>query len=153
VYTDSDFVGSIDDRKSTSGYVFILGSGEVAWASKKQPIVTLSSTDAEHVATTTTACQVVWIRIILNELLHEKNGSTQIVCDNKSSIALSKNHVFHKQSKHIDTRYHFIQELVNRKEIYVQFCRSEEQFANIFKKHLENELFKIHTDNIGVCKL
>jgi hypothetical protein len=153
VYIDSDFVGSIDDRKSTSGYVFILGSGEVAWASKKQPIVTLSSTDAEHVATTTTACQVVWIRIILNELLHEQNGSTQIVCDNKSTIALSKNHVFHKQSKHIDTRYHFIQELVNRKEIYVQFCRSEEKFANIFKKHLENELFKIHTDNIGVCKL
>jgi hypothetical protein len=75
-YTDSDFVGSIDDRKNTSGYVFSHRSGEVAWASKKKPIVTLSSIEAEYVATTTTACQVVWIRRILNELLHEKNGAT-----------------------------------------------------------------------------
>jgi hypothetical protein len=95
-YTDSDFVGSNDDRKSTCGYVFSLGSRIVAWASKKQTIVTLSSTEAEYVATTTAACQVVWMRRILNELLHEQNGATQFVCDNKSSIALSKNHVFHK---------------------------------------------------------
>jgi hypothetical protein len=114
-YTDSYFVDSIDDTKSTSGYVFSLGSGAVAWASKKNPIVTLSSAEAEYVATTTTACQFVWMRRILNELLHEQNGATQIVCDNKSAIALSKNHVFDKQSKHIDTRYHFIRELVNGK--------------------------------------
>jgi hypothetical protein len=107
-YTDSDFAGSIDDRKSTSSYVFSLGSGEVALASKKQPIVTLSFVEAEYVATTTTACQVVWMRIILNELLHEQYGATHIVCDNKSSIALSKNDIFHKKSKHIDTMYHFI---------------------------------------------
>jgi len=87
-YTDSDFAGSIDDRKSTSGYVFSLGSRSVAWASKKQPIVTLSSTEAEYVAGVAAACQAVWMRRIWNELLHEKNGATQIVCDNKSSIAL-----------------------------------------------------------------
>jgi hypothetical protein len=75
-YTDSDFVGSIDDRKNTSGYVFSLRSGAVAWASKKQPIVTLSFVEAEYVATATTACQVVWMRRILNELLHEQNGAT-----------------------------------------------------------------------------
>jgi hypothetical protein len=75
-YTDSDFVGSIDDRKNTSGYVFSLRSREVSWASKKQPIVTLSFVEAEYVATATTACQVVWMRRILNELLHEQNGAT-----------------------------------------------------------------------------
>ena len=91
----------------------------MAWASKKQPIVTLSSAEAEYVATATTACQVVWMRRILNELLHEQNGATQIVRDNKSAIALSKNHVFHKQSKHIDMGYHFIRELVNGKQIFV----------------------------------
>jgi hypothetical protein len=125
-YTDSDFEGSIDDRKNTSGYVFSLGSRAVAWASKKHPIVTLSSTKAEYVATDAVACQVVWMRRVLNELLHDQNDATQIVCDNKSSIALSKNHFFHKQSKHVDTRYHFIRELVTGKEIYVQFCKSEE---------------------------
>ena len=118
-YNDSDFVGSIDDRKSTSGYVFSIGSGAVAWASKKQPIVTLSSAKAEYVAATAAACQTVWMRNVLEELLHEQNEATQIFCDNMSAIALSKNHVFHKQSKHIDTRYHYIREMVNEKVISV----------------------------------
>jgi len=103
--------------------VFNLGSGAVAWASKKQPIVTLSSTEAEYVATAATACQTVWMRRVLNELLHNQNDATQIVSDNKSSIALSRNHVFHKQSKHIDTRYHFIRELVTGKEIFCSVLR------------------------------
>jgi hypothetical protein len=132
-YTDSDFVGSIDDRNSAFGYVFSLGSGAVAWASKKQPILSLSSAKAAYVVTTTTTCQFVWMRRILNELLHEKKGATQIVCDTESAIALSNNHFFHKQGKHIDTRYHFTRELVNGKEIFVQFCRSEEQFADILQ--------------------
>jgi hypothetical protein len=70
-YTNSDFAGSIDDRKSTYGHAFSFGSGEVAWASKKQPIVTLSSTEAEYVATAAAACQVVWMRRVLNELLYD----------------------------------------------------------------------------------
>ena len=93
------------------------------------------------------------MRRVLNELLHNQNDATQIVCDNKSAIALSRNHVFHKQSKHIDTRYHFLQEMVTGKEISVQFYRYEEQFADIFTKPLGNELFKIHRRNIRVCKL
>ena len=105
----------------------------MAWASKKQPIVTLSSTEAEYVAIAAAACQAVWMRRVLNELLHDQNDATQIVRDNKYAIALSKNHVFHKHSKHIDTRYHCIRELVIGKEIYVQFCRSEEQFADILQ--------------------
>ena len=67
-YTDSDFAGSLDDRKSTFGYVFHLGSGVIAWASKKQPIVTLSSAEAEYVAATLVACQAVWLRRVLDGL-------------------------------------------------------------------------------------
>ena len=88
--------------------MFSFGSGLVAWASKKQPIVTLSFAKAEYVVTTTIPCQTMWMRITLFELQHEQDEPTQVFCDNKSTIALSRNHVFHKRSKHIDTRYHFI---------------------------------------------
>ena len=91
------------------------------------------------------------MRKVLDELLHEQKEATQIYCDNTSAIALSKNHVFHKQRKHIDTRYHYIQELMNDEVISIQFCRSEDQFADIFTKALGNELFKIHRKNLGVC--
>ena len=74
-YTDSDFAGSIDDRKSTYGYVFSLGSGAVAWASKTQPIVTLSSTKEKYVAIAATACQAVWMRRVLNESPEQCNSN------------------------------------------------------------------------------
>ena len=67
-YIDNDFAGSLDDRKSTSGYVIHLGLGVIAWASKKQPIVTLLSAEAEHVAATSTACQAMWLRIVFDGL-------------------------------------------------------------------------------------
>eukprot|EP00253_Pinus_taeda_P022380 PITA_22380 len=70
-YTDSDCAGSVDHRKSTSGYVFHMGSGAISWASKKQPVVALSTTEAEYVAATTTACQAVWLRRVLRDLCHE----------------------------------------------------------------------------------
>ncbi|XP_039169257.1 secreted RxLR effector protein 161-like [Eucalyptus grandis] len=67
-FTDSDYTGDVDDRKITSGYVFMLGSGAVSWSSKKQSIVTLSTTEAEFVATTSCGCQAIWLRKILGEL-------------------------------------------------------------------------------------
>jgi len=75
-YTDSDFAGSIDDRKNTSWYVFSFGSGSVAWASKKQSTLTISSAEAEYVATIAVACQTVWMRRTLSELQHEQNEPT-----------------------------------------------------------------------------
>ena len=110
-YTDNG--GSIDDRTNTFGYTFHFGTGVVSWASKKQPIVTLSSAEAEYVAATGATCQAVWMRRMLKDLSQNQQESTTIFCDNYSAIALSKNHVFHKKTKHIDTRYHFIRELVN----------------------------------------
>lgn len=101
-FTDSDYARDQDDRRSISCYVFMLGTGAVSWSSKKQSIVTLSSTEAEFVAATTCACQAVWLRRILEELKFKQEKATTIFCVNNSSIKLSKNPVLHGRSKHID---------------------------------------------------
>ncbi|KAL6329650.1 hypothetical protein AAG906_026375 [Vitis piasezkii] len=89
-FIDSDYVGDLNDRKSTSGYVFMMGTGVVSWSLKKQPIVTLSSTEAEFVVATTCACQAIWLKKIVKELHFKEDGPTQIYCDNSSTINLSK---------------------------------------------------------------
>ncbi|KAJ7954712.1 Retrovirus-related Pol polyprotein from transposon TNT 1-94 [Quillaja saponaria] len=85
-FTDSDYVGDQDDRKSTSGFVFMLGSGAVSWSSKKQPIATLSTTEDEFVAVTSCACQAIWLKRILEELSYKREGPTIIFCDNNSTV-------------------------------------------------------------------
>eukprot|EP00253_Pinus_taeda_P036168 PITA_36168 len=124
-YTDSDWPGSVVDRKRTSGYVFHLGSGAVSWASKKQPIVSLSTTEFEYVVATTTMCQEVWMRRMLRYLCHDQEGTTTIFCDNTLAIEFSKNYVFHKRTKDIDAKYHFIRELINNDEIVLHHYRSQ----------------------------
>ncbi|XP_062013804.1 secreted RxLR effector protein 161-like [Rosa rugosa] len=94
-YTDSDYAGDLDDRRSTSGYMFLLSTGAVSWSSKKQPVVTLSTTEAEFIAAASCACQGIWMRRVLEKLGHAQNGSTTVYCDNSSTIKLSKNPVLH----------------------------------------------------------
>jgi hypothetical protein len=109
-YTDNDCGGSIDDRETTSGYTFHFETCMVSWASMKHPIVTLSSTEAEYVAATSATCQAIWMRRMIKYLLRKQYEPTTISSDNNSTIMLSKNHVFHKKTKHIDTRHQRIGE-------------------------------------------
>ena len=149
-YTDSDWAGSVDDRKITSGYVFHMGSEAISWASKKQPIVALSTAEAEYVAATAAACQAIWMRRTLRSLRQEKAIETVIFCDNSSAIALSKNVVFHKRTKHIDTKFHYIRELVNNGEIVLQHCRTQEQVADILTKPLGQKSFECLRKCLGM---
>ena len=121
-YIDSDYAGDQDDRKSTSWYVFMLSSGAVSWSSKKQLVVTLSTTKAEFIAAASSACQAVWLRRILQQLNHEPRKSTTIYCDNSSTIKLSKNPVLHGRSKHIDVRFHFLRELTKDEVVELIQC-------------------------------
>ncbi|CAL2228255.1 unnamed protein product [Prunus armeniaca] len=125
-YTDSDYAGDIDDRKSTSGHTFLLNSGAVSWSSKKQQIVTLSSTEAEYVAATASSCQAMWLRKIFEVLGDAQKGPTTIYCDNMSTIKLSRNPVMHGRSKHIDVRFHFLRDLCSDEKIVLEYCKSGE---------------------------
>lgn len=99
--------------------------GVISWASKKQPIVSQSTIEAEYIAENATACQAIWLRRILADLCVRQEDGTEIFCDNIFSIALSKNPMFHGRSKHIEIRFHFIRELVENGDIKMEFCKSE----------------------------
>jgi hypothetical protein len=152
-WTDSDYAGDSDDRKSTSGYVFKLASGAISWSSKKQPIVTLSTTEAEFVAAASSACQAVWLRNVLSHLgCNQKNGSV-ILCDNSSSIKLSKNPVMHGRCKHIDVRYHFLRDLTRDNVIELRHCSSQDQLADVLTKPLKLESYCRLREGLGVVDL
>jgi hypothetical protein len=152
-FTDSDYAGDMEDRKSTSGYVFLMGSSVVSWCSKKQPIVTLSTTEAEFVAAAVCACQGVWMKRILKELGHSDEGCTTIMCDNSSTIKLSKNPVMHGRSKHIDVRFHFLRNLTKEGTVELIHCGSQDQIADIMTKPLKLEVFQKLRKLLGVCEI
>jgi hypothetical protein len=121
-YSDSDW-GDIDDRKSTNGFVFYMGDPTFTWISKKQLIVTLSICEAKYIAATSCVCHEIWLRNLLKESSMPQVEPTKILVDNKSAIALTKNLLFHVQSKHIDTRYHYIREYVANKDVQLEYVR------------------------------
>ena len=139
-FTDSDWAGSLDDRKSTSGFVFCLGSNVISWSSKKQKTIALSSAEAEYIAATDAACETIWLRRILTDLQQEEKEATIIYCDNMSAISMTKNPVFHSR-KHIELRHHFIRDLVQKNEIQQEFVNTNKQLADIFTKVVASEKF------------
>ncbi|KAE8706056.1 Detected protein of unknown function [Hibiscus syriacus] len=140
-YSDSDWGGDIDNRRSTTGFVFFMGDIAFTWMSKKQPIVTLSTCEAEYVAATSCVCHAIWLRNLLKEIGLIQEEPTKVCVDNKSAIALAKNPVFHDRSKHIDIRYHYIRECVARKDVEVEYVKLQDQVADIFTKPLTSEDF------------
>ncbi|GKE45852.1 retrovirus-related pol polyprotein from transposon TNT 1-94, partial [Tanacetum coccineum] len=103
-YSDSDWHRNVDDRKSTSGYVSFMGKTAFTWDLKKQPIVALSTCEAEYVAASWTVCHVIWLRNLLRELKNQQEGPTEIKVDNKSAIELARNPVHHERTADIFTK-------------------------------------------------
>nr|GMD14496.1 Retrovirus-related Pol polyprotein from transposon TNT 1-94 [Ipomoea batatas] len=152
-YSDSDWGGDLDDRKNTSGYCFMLGTTACSWSSKKQSIVALSTCEAEYVATASSACQTIWLKNVMNQIHFPVQGPIKIYVDNVSAINLAKNPVTHGRSKHIDTRYHFLRDQVEKRIIELVYCKSEDQLADIFTKPLKHEAFDKFKKMIGVAVL
>ena len=138
-FTDSNYAKDMENSKSTSGYVFMMSGGAVAWSSRKQPIVTLSTTEAEFVAARACACQAVWMRRILKEIGHSQIEGTKLMCDNTSTIKLSKSLVPRERSKHIRVRFHFLRDLTKERIVNLLFCGTPNQLANLLTKPLKLE--------------
>ncbi|OMO69396.1 Integrase, catalytic core [Corchorus capsularis] len=151
-FSDSDWGGDIDDRKSTTGFVFYMGDTAFTWSSKKQPIVTLSTCEVEYVALSSCVTQAIWLRSLLKELHFAQMEPTEVSVDSKSIIALAKNPLFHERSKHIDTGFHFVRECVANKVVQLNYVKSQEQVADIFTKALKINDFLRLRNMLGVCK-
>jgi hypothetical protein len=149
-YTDADYAGDTNTRQSTSGFIFILFGGPVAWSSRRQSCVALSTTEAEYVAASDATKEGIWLRRLLLDLNPEWNKPIPLMCDNQSAIRLIRNPEFHQRTKHIDVRYHFIREHQEAKEIDVLYIPTEIQLADPFTKPLPNPRFSILRDALGI---
>ena len=151
-YTDSDWAGCSDDRRSTTGGCFYLGNNLVSWYSKKQNIVALSTAEAEYIVAASCYAQMLWMRQMLDDYgIHQE--SFRIFCDNQSAIDLSKNPVHHGRSKHIDIRYHFIRDLIENNFCSLDYVSTTEQLADIFTKALDGERFETLRRSLQMCKI
>ncbi|KAJ9557717.1 hypothetical protein OSB04_012331 [Centaurea solstitialis] len=139
-FSDADHGGCQLDRKSTSGHVQFLGDKLVSWGSKKQHCVSTSTAEAEYVAAASCCSQVLWMRTQLRDYGYNFNH-IPIYCDSKSAIAITCNPVQHTRTKHIDIRYHFIKDHVERGTIELYFVNTEYQLADLFTKPLDEKRF------------
>lgn len=152
-YTDSDHAGDTEDRKSTSGNVFFIGNNLVTWSSQKQKIVALSSCEAEYVAAAVAACQGVWLSRLISEMLGRPQAKFKLFVDNQAAIALSKNPVHHDRSKHIDIKYHYIRDCVEKGQVEVDHIRTREQIADALTKALGRVVFVEMRQKLGMSEV
>jgi len=138
-YSDADWAGDIDSRRSTTGYLFTIGGVPVSWKSKRQATVALSTAEAEYMALSAATQEVVWLRKFLKNFEIEQSEATVIFEDNQGCIALAKNPVAHERTKHIDIRYHFIREQIEENTIDVKYLPTEEMLADLLTKGMTKE--------------
>ena len=135
-YADADWAGDINDRKSTSGYLYKLGKSLISWSSKKQLSVALSSTEAEYVSAAYASQEAVWLRQLLKDLAISPIQSTPIFEDNQGCIKLATSANIKARTKHIDIRHHHLRDLVDSDVINFVYCDTDNMIADALTKPL-----------------
>ena len=150
VYVDSDWVDSSIHRKSTSGCFFSMGLGVISWFSMKQSCVALSTAEADYIVVFLASCEAVWLRKLLSNLFDLSLDATCIYCENQSSVKLSENPVFHDKSKHIEIKYHYIRDMVQRGVVKLQYVVMDEQIADVLTKPLARVKLEYFREKLDV---
>lgn len=132
-YTDADMAGDLDNRKSTSGYLFIFSGGVISWQSKLQKSVALSTTEAEYIAAVEASKEMLWLKRFLHEL-GLKQTEYVVLCDSQSAIDLSKNSMYHARTKHIDVRYHWLRNVIEEKMLKLKKVHTNKNGADMLTK-------------------
>uniref|UniRef100_A0A2N9IAW0 Reverse transcriptase Ty1/copia-type domain-containing protein n=1 Tax=Fagus sylvatica TaxID=28930 RepID=A0A2N9IAW0_FAGSY len=149
-YSDVDWAGDPTDRRSTTGYCFLLGDSLISWRSKKQSVVARSSTEAEYRALADTTAELLWLRWLLQDLGIDCSTAVSIHCDNRSDIQIAHNDVFHERTKHIEIDCHFVRHHLLQGTLQLRSVSSQDQLADIFTKPMPPGRFR---DLISKLKL
>jgi histone deacetylase 1/2 len=134
VFTDADWAGSTDDRRSTGGFAVFYGPTLISWSARKQPTVSRSSTEAEYKVLANSTAEVIWIQSLLRELNVPQPRAPVLWCDNLGATYLTANPMFHARTKHIEVDFHFVSEKVAQGALDVRFVSSADQVADAFTK-------------------
>ena len=148
-YSDADHAGDKSSSRSTTGVVCIYSGGAISWLSQRQSSVAISTTEAEIVAASEAAREVVWLKRLLNELV-ALDGVPEIQIDNEAAIRLAQNPEYHRRTKHIQTRHFFIREQVAEGEIGVKSVTTELQVADALTKALLGPRLKLLMNKMGL---
>jgi hypothetical protein len=151
-FTDSDWVGSVADWKSTFGCCFSMELVMMSWFSGKQTSVALSTTEAEYIAICSSRNEAMWFRKLLAGLFDLELEVTCTWCDNQSYVKLTENLVFHDMSKHIEIKYHYIRDMVQKGAVKLQYVATEEQREDVLTKTLSRVMFEYFRDELGVVQ-
>jgi len=149
-YVDADWGSNVNDRKSTSGYIFTLSGGAISWSSKKQSAVALSSTEAKYITGTHAAKEAIWLRQLFAGLQQPSSFPIPLHIDNQSAIAIAKNPKFHDRTKHIDIHYHFLCHKVESGDITLDYVSTNDQPADVLTKGLAREKHKKFSKELGL---
>ena len=151
-FSDADW-GAGEDRKSVSGYIFLLAGAAICWQSRKQSTVALSSTEAEYIALVQAAKELLWILQLLDDLgITDVINRNIIYEDNQGAIALAKNPEYHARTKHIDIQYHFIREYVEKGTIVLEYCETAKMLADALTKPLSKHRHQELAERMGLCR-
>src|SRR5258708_26215015 len=139
-----------EDRRSITGYVFLIDGGAVSWSSKRQEIVSLSMTESEYVAATHGMKEALWLRSLLSEAFGSLTATTTLFSDNQAAIALTRDHQYHVRMKHIDVRYHFIRWVIEQGSLRLIYCLMDDMVADSLTKALPSAKVKHFAAGLGL---